>query len=341
MRAGAQPLFSFAIASVSRNAMIVWMRSTTPRQSIVFSGHESFPLRFSWLAKAVRGVQKNAGLFTEDDAVVSLGVGKNMVRAIRHWAIRAGVIEMTGDDARGGSYAPTPLGKLIFTTRGTDPYLEDPSTVWLIHWELCSNPELSPTTWYWMFNGLREQSVAPADIAAELIKVAERVSGKKPMLSTVERDVSCFIRSYIPSDPDRRLSQEDTYDSPLTDLSLLRRESESGRIVVDRSPRPNLSAYVFAFTLVEFWQRSVPAADTLSFEEIAYGAGSPGQVFKLPDSATVDLLESLHHCTRGALSFDSTAGLRQVMRHRRIRDSLSLLKLHYHRAGTEELKHAS
>jgi hypothetical protein len=55
------------------------------------SGHESFPCRYTWLPKAVRGLRENPKLFSDDaDAMVNLGVGKNMVRSIRFWSQVAG-----------------------------------------------------------------------------------------------------------------------------------------------------------------------------------------------------------------------------------------------------------
>jgi hypothetical protein len=46
------------------------------------SGHESFPCRYTWLPKTVRGLKNNPRLFAdEDQAMVDLGLGKNMVRS--------------------------------------------------------------------------------------------------------------------------------------------------------------------------------------------------------------------------------------------------------------------
>ncbi|MCY3615090.1 MAG: DUF4007 family protein [Bacteroidetes bacterium] len=57
-----------------------------------FSGHETFPLRLNWLKKAVDAVNKKDTIFHSDAAIVELGVGKNMVRSIRHWALATEVI---------------------------------------------------------------------------------------------------------------------------------------------------------------------------------------------------------------------------------------------------------
>ena len=51
---------------------------------MTFSGHEKFHCRQFWLKKGynflLRGDQ-----FTDDDVMVKLGVGKNMVGSIRYW----------------------------------------------------------------------------------------------------------------------------------------------------------------------------------------------------------------------------------------------------------------
>ncbi len=51
-----------------------------------FSGHQTFAFRYGWLEKGVHGVQECPALFSEDDALVRLGVGKNLVASIRSGA---------------------------------------------------------------------------------------------------------------------------------------------------------------------------------------------------------------------------------------------------------------
>ena len=41
--------------------------------------------------------------------MTTLGVGKNMVRSIRHWCLAAGVIEEVAGDSAGGGLRPTDL----------------------------------------------------------------------------------------------------------------------------------------------------------------------------------------------------------------------------------------
>lgn len=93
-----------------------------------FSGHETFPFRYPWLKKGFEAARENGDVFLRDDAIAILGVGKNMVRSIRHWCLAAGVLA----ENRNGETAlqPTDFGKLLLSDRVFDPYLEDPATLW-------------------------------------------------------------------------------------------------------------------------------------------------------------------------------------------------------------------
>ena len=96
-----------------------------------FSGHETFPFRYPWLKKGFDAVRTDGDVFARDDAITTLGVGKNMVRAIRHWCLAAGIVEENA--ARAGSLKVTDRGQLLLADDGLDPYLEDPATLWLLH----------------------------------------------------------------------------------------------------------------------------------------------------------------------------------------------------------------
>ena len=44
-----------------------------------FSGHETFPFRYSWMKKGVDAVAADPNVFGDDEAMSILRVGKNMV----------------------------------------------------------------------------------------------------------------------------------------------------------------------------------------------------------------------------------------------------------------------
>jgi len=58
-----------------------------------FAGHETFAFRYGWLKKAVEAVRRNRQALSGDQAVVDLGVGKNMVQSIRHWGLATQVLQ--------------------------------------------------------------------------------------------------------------------------------------------------------------------------------------------------------------------------------------------------------
>ena len=58
-----------------------------------FSGHQTFAFRYGWLEKGVRAAAECPTVFAEEDALVRLGVGKNMVESIRHWCLVTQMLE--------------------------------------------------------------------------------------------------------------------------------------------------------------------------------------------------------------------------------------------------------
>src|SRR5215203_4457135 len=83
----------------------------------IFSGHESFQCRQQWLKKGYDYVKSNKS-FSDEDAVVELGVGKNMVNSVKFWLKAFSIIDT--------SEKITLFGDFIFNDEtGFDKYLED------------------------------------------------------------------------------------------------------------------------------------------------------------------------------------------------------------------------
>ena len=57
-----------------------------------FARHETFHPRYGWFRKAYAVTDDDPQIFSREDAPVSIGVGKNMVRAIRFWGLAAKLI---------------------------------------------------------------------------------------------------------------------------------------------------------------------------------------------------------------------------------------------------------
>jgi hypothetical protein len=295
-----------------------------------FSGHETFTFRYPWLKKGVDGLKGNSHIFTSESAIVELGVGKNMVSAIRHWCIVTGMIEeATEPGRRGSALSLSDLGKkLLDSPKGWDQYLEDDATLWLLHWRLVTNPEKA-TTWYVAFHGLRDAEFTRESLTDELLRLAAERKWSKLSRSTVESDVACFVRTYVPVKRGVTSTLEDTLDCPLTHLGLIRADEKGERLRFNARPKPSLPAAIFAFALAEFWERRAATQNTLSLREIVHGEGSPGRAFRLDEDHVLSYLDHLGDVTGGALTFEDTALVRQVVRSSTLKP-LEILRGYYH-----------
>ncbi len=283
-----------------------------------FSGHESFPLRYPWLKKGYDAVTADAGVFLRDDATTVLGVGKNMVRAIRHWGLAAGVIEDADDGLR-----PTRLGRLLLADDGLDPYLEDPASLWLIHWQLATNRHRA-ATWFWAFGMFHEPEFTRETMTAALVQWTQALPGKRVAESSVKRDVDVFLRTYAPARPGRGDAAEDTLDCPLAELGLIALPAGGHAYQFRRGEQRGLPDNVLLYAALSFWDAHRPAAGTLALQDLARLPGAPGRVFKLDEASLAGRLERAEELTDGAVTYGETAGLRQLYR-RRPADALDVL----------------
>ena len=303
------------------------------------SGHESFACRYTWLPKAVRGLEGNPKLFSDDEkAMVDLGVGKNMVRSIRFWAQVAGAVNTT---ARGTGHSLSELGRVVLGEGGYDPYLEDLRTLWLIHWKLSTNAKNPLLAWDYLLNRWQEPELVPSVVIKALHKEA---ASQDEVLSpvTIDQHWDTFLHSYFPTRGRKGEVQEDNLDSPLTELELIIRVGErpidnrAGRAepvyAFRREVKPDITPELFVYALNDFWNRWHENEGTMTFREIAHGHGSPGQVFKLPEDDVRGRLEALARQTKDYFAYAESANQQTVRRQGQRKDS-QLLNEIYRREG--------
>ncbi len=289
-----------------------------------FSGHETFPLRQLWLKKAFDAVENrpyfgeaSKHIFADEEAIVDFGVGKNMVSSIRFWAVACNVLEESSD-----SYKVTSVADVLFNEfHGLDPYCENISTVWLMHWFLASNPDRT-TTWYYLFNHVVQQ-VFDRDfigkaIAGELENIKAKISQ-----ATLKRDVECCIRSYVPrANSD---SPEDLSEPLLGELGLIVHNSKDS-FEFRRGAKRSLHDGIFGYALLDYWERLEASGSVMAFDRVAHDYGSPGRVFKIDENGIAERLISLEQITNGQIQWTEQAGLRQVTLKNNSEKSVKALK---------------
>ena len=291
---------------------------------VSFGRHETFALRYSWLSKGFHALANNPTIFESDDATIELGVGKNMVQAIRFWLRACRMMHPTNSET-------TELGHLVLDEEsGFDPYLEDEATIWLIHWLLTTNPELA-TSFYWFFNKFHKPEFTSQELTtalADFIKDSV-VEKRRPSLTTVKNDAQLLHRMYTQSKGNSRMPLEDALDSPLALLRLVSQTAGGRSYRSKPESRKELPIGILGFAASE-----VMAARTLSsipIEDLMYSRGdypAPGSIFRLTENDLVSKLEELSGYIPGRFEIRETAGIHQLYQLREIAASEFLAK-HY------------
>lgn len=279
-----------------------------------FSGHQSFPFRNTWLTKGAVNCADNPSIFREDDALVILGVGKNMVDSIKHWCLATQVLEIDPEvkNNRGSVLRPTSIGAKIFLDDGGwDRYLEDVGTVWLLHYLLATNPEMA-TTAYYAFNELPGLEFTRNSLKQAVTRIADSIPAVRSSENTIRRDLNVFIRMYAGTHHRKTVSVEDSLDCPLTELGLVYEESMGDLYAFSRGPKDSLPDAVVFYAIWNYAQQK-DGQQTFTFDELAYQPFGPGRVFKLDEPSLAERLELLTELTQGAWQLTETAGYRQVL----------------------------
>ena len=259
-----------------------------------FSGHETFACRYAWLPKGAAAVSKDFSILItsrEDDAMVELGVGKNMVRSIRFWAEAVDVItpipnghKLTafGRDLLIGSEFASPL----------DPYFEDVQTLWLLHWKLSTHPRTRIFAWDFLMNQFQEPEIYATAAIRAFQKALPAVSQKEISSNSLEQLYDVFLHTYVPTRGRKGEVKEDNLDSPLVELDLLRHTGFTEASLHKGRPEPKfafrredkleIGHSLFAFCLNEFWLNNFSSPETLELTMplhiVSNGHGSPGQI---------------------------------------------------------------
>lgn len=298
--------------------------SSEKKKPYAFGGHEKFVFRQGWLKKGVDLVAHDPTIFTQSDALVRLGVGKNMVRSIRYWCLALGLLEDRPDGPKSGLQV-TPLGARLLGDDGWDPYLEDTGTLWLLHWQLVSGQRYS-LVWHYVFTAFLDREFTRQRLSEFVGRQFER-EGIFTTPQMVEREVDVCLRTYVFTQTGRPPSFEDSLNCPLAGLGLIRVAAEEKLFSFVIGPKPLLPAAVFGYALLRYLAQRAAPRRTVAVDDLLYRLGSPGQAFKLDENSVVAYLEALEHQTNGQLALHETAGVRQLYLHAERVDNLAELAL--------------
>lgn len=265
-------------------------------KKFTFSGHESFPCKTLWLKKGYDFLVKDKD-FNSPEAVIDLGVGKNMVTSIRFWLKAFGVMDADG---------VTWFGHYIFDdAKGKDCYMEDLATLWLLHFHLVFLREAS--LYNMVFCGVqRERSHFEREQVQTYVKLKVAEAGKQNVYNdnTVKKDIGVLLQNYAL--PKKSHSNED-FSSLLIDLDLIRQSATGKDYYFNGEGKRKVIPEVFMYGLLLLKEQT--GDNSISFETIQ---DQVGLTFCMTDHETVQMLKQLSKMYSDSMSYNEVAGIRQV-----------------------------
>ena len=270
-----------------------------------FRAHDTFFIRKGWLSKGMRNVVANPDVFVTKDKdrnpMDVLGIGANMVKALRYWLQVVGLTSETTKGQRVQSL--TPLGELVYKH---DPYIEELGTLWLLQYQLAKNKD-EATAWYFFFNEFNMGEFTREDFVQALQNYIV-MAQEQTAIRSLNDDFSCIINTYVSRGKTSmvKVSPENNIDCPFGELGLIDVLGKQG----------NSTTY----------KKSIPASDAINpwvalaviYDQAEYNTeiglstllSSPFNIGKVFNLDSITMIELLHRTERTDLSrIVRTAGL--------------------------------
>ena len=265
-----------------------------------FSGHEKFHCRQFWLKKGYDFLQAGKK-FSDDDAVVALGVGKNMVSSIRYW--------MKAFDLVDEGEQPNDFAHSILGERGSDPYLEDEGTLWLLHYRLVSSE--NATLYSAFFNEFRKERFEFTK--EQLLRFLKRKCdewGASFSDNSLSADIDVLVKTYLRPKGKSRKTIEDDFSGLLIDCDVLQELEKSGSelwYLVESKERESIPAEMILYAILD---RETGNA-SISLRKLLNEPKSVGMVFALNESGLMKKIETICELFP-EITFSDDAGIREL-----------------------------
>lgn len=262
-------------------------------KKFTFSGHESFACKTLWLKKGYDFI-KSGYDFNLPDAVVQLGVGKNMVASIRYWMK---VFGMTQNDEL------TPIADYLFATgQGKDPFVEDLGTLWLLHFLLISTGEA--TLYNLLFTHFqRERKTFERQHLLHFVKRVMAEENKQSQFNenTVKKDIGTLLLNYVLPQKAKAL---DDYNALLIDLEVIRTDAECKNYLFNIEGKRQLPWQIFLYAILSLKGKD----NTVSYDLLQ----EIGLMFCMNDLEVIEMCKIIEAHLIDDIRYSDTAGIRQL-----------------------------
>ncbi|HEY9084039.1 MAG TPA: DUF4007 family protein [Vicingaceae bacterium] len=264
-----------------------------------FSGHDSFQCRQLWLKKGYDYVIEGKN-FNDEDAVVQLGVGKNMVSSIRFWLKAFNIIDSKD--------VPTEFGKSLFDDEnGYDPFLEDEASLWLLHYQLVKNGFAS--IYSMIFNDFRKEKLFFNK--ETFVNYVKRIGESTPDLNfnenTVAKDFIVFANLYKNDIENKDV--EDSFSGILSEIELLKTagKGKDEQYYIENTERDNLPESIVLYVILD----SPTYGNSISLNTLEFDFNSPGAIFALNRSGLMNKISEIISEFKD-ITFTDQAGIKEL-----------------------------
>ncbi len=268
-----------------------------------FRAHDTFFIRKGWLSKGMERIVEKPNLFVDkaENPMDILGIGSNMVKALRYWMQTAGLTEEPKSGRRIQSL--TPLGQRIYDN---DCYIEELGTLYLLQYKLASQKE-EATAWYYFFNEFSMSEFTKEEFVQQLQNyIMMDEEGGSVAIRSLNDDFACIINTYLPrykSNPGK-VSPENNIDCPFGELGLVDIANKKQKTYKKSIPSAkSFNPWVVLAVIMD----QAEDRDEIALNELLTKPCNIGKVFNLDAITMLDILHKIE--TIGMLKIIRTAGL--------------------------------
>ena len=249
----------------------------------------------------MRNVNKDPAVFmgTNGNPMDILGIGANMVKALRYWLQAVNLTSEPNSGKREQSF--TEFGRVVFEN---DPYIEEMGTLWLLHYQLAKNKD-EATAWYYFFNEFKPSEFTKEDFVKQLSNYI-RINGEEVSERSLEDDYNCIINTYVPrikSSPEK-VQPESNIDCPLGELGLIDISNKKEKIYKKSVPKKDT---IHPLILLAVILDQANGETSIKISSIQNDPCNAGKIFNLDIIALTALLYKIE--LLGYIKVVRTAGL--------------------------------
>lgn len=288
-----------------------------------FSGHESFICKQFWLKKGYDFLNQQ-NRFSDNDSVVKLGVGKNMVSSIRFWMKAFGLTDHDDNLQE--------IAHFIFdNSTGCDPFLEDLGTVWLLHYQLIKTNYASIYHLYFNEFNTQRYDFTKDQLQAFLKRKIEDIDPNIYNQNTIKNDIAVFIRSYLkPKKHELKQEIEENFTGLLLDLNIFNSKkvrdfngNVEDHFILNNNQNGSLPFQIILFSILD----NPSYGKSISLKQLQTCINCPSYIFSINNETLIKKIEEMTGYYR-QITYSQNAGISELQIKKDL-DKWNVLKDYY------------